>query len=289
MADVPEMVSHASASGWVLTTFGSGRPWRPALRRLKNQSRGLDRISARVLVSDRSLTSLCPGIATHKKFIDANSRGYGYWIWKPFILLSLMDSHPGAAGYIYIDAGCELNTTPKARERFNEYCNKAKSEGALAFELPFSVADWTHPSLIRRMDLSTHELGSQIAGGIIFLKNCQENRDLLNEWISIMIDFDYLYLTGDLPESPFDVFPASWREHRHDQAILTLLWKKRGLLTIPDESFWHPDWTKSGHDFPIWATRSKLRFSIRTTPLLLLPYRVLRKLLILLSSNRIAI
>lgn len=277
------------ATGWVLTSFGSGSLWRPALARLACQVKEFSEIERFVRIDDHSLLSFSPLLANHSEFIASNQRGYGYWIWKPFLLLSLMNLYPDSKGFIYVDAGCEFNPTPSSRKRFTDYCEMATSHGALAFELPFSVADWTHPMLIKRMELQGKELGNQIAGGIIFLKNTLENRNLLMDWISLMIESDYTYLTGDIPDSPMEFFPSTWQEHRHDQSILSLLWKVRGLPTIPDETFWHPDWKNSGRHYPIWATRSKLRLSISAPPFILFPYRIMRKALILLSSKRFTI
>lgn len=43
------------------------------------------------------------------EFMMSNRRGYDFWLWKPYVILStLQDSEPNDV-IIYMDAGCTLN------------------------------------------------------------------------------------------------------------------------------------------------------------------------------------
>ena len=55
----------------------------------------------------------------HKSILKLGSRGYGYWIWKPYIIHKMLQKMNAGDFLLYIDAGCHLN--PVGRERLIEY------------------------------------------------------------------------------------------------------------------------------------------------------------------------
>ena len=61
-------------------------------------------------------------------------------------------------------------------------------------------------------------------------------------------------------QAPAPIIPTSrstdtFKEHRHDQAILSCLCKVADIVPIADETFFAPDWSIGGADLPIWAAR----------------------------------
>ena len=56
----------------------------------------------------------------HKDFVT-NSRGYGYWIWKPYIINKMLTQINDNDILVYIDSGCHINITSESKNRFNEY------------------------------------------------------------------------------------------------------------------------------------------------------------------------
>ena len=67
-----------------------------------------------------------------------NERGYGYWIWKPQILLQFLDKIQEGDIVNYIDVGCKLNFL--ARKRLIEYFNILDSSNEiLAFQYGPSI------------------------------------------------------------------------------------------------------------------------------------------------------
>jgi hypothetical protein len=49
-------------------------------------------------------------------WIAANQRGYGYWIWKSYLIKTYLDKLNFGDFIIYMDSGCEINQ--KARNRY---------------------------------------------------------------------------------------------------------------------------------------------------------------------------
>ena len=56
---------------------------------------------------------------THKSFIELSTRGYGYWIWKPYLIKKQLESMNDNDILIYCDAGCTINKDGIGR--FHEY------------------------------------------------------------------------------------------------------------------------------------------------------------------------
>ena len=49
----------------------------------------------------------------HKDFIKNNPRGFGYWIWKPYILMKTIEQMKDNDILLYLDAGCEIDISEK--------------------------------------------------------------------------------------------------------------------------------------------------------------------------------
>jgi hypothetical protein len=86
----------------------------------------------------------------NRKILKPTVRGYGYWIWKPYIIKKTLSSIDDEDILLYIDAGSYLNKNGK--ERFFEYINivKKNESGLLTFELngdAFKEKYWTKGDL----------------------------------------------------------------------------------------------------------------------------------------------
>ncbi|MBK8742076.1 MAG: hypothetical protein IPM02_22355 [Betaproteobacteria bacterium] len=161
------------------------------------------------------------------------SRGYGYWAWKPQIILQVLKAcHSGDIVH-YADIGCHLN--PAGRDRLLEYFEAAdqSASGILAFSYeapkpPFpydgrALFDWPNRHWVKG-DLLDHLavrtraeiVDSQtIAGGTFFIKKNSPSIALLQEWLSV-IEHDF-HLIDDAPSISPNL--PGFIEHRHDQAI----------------------------------------------------------------------
>jgi hypothetical protein len=244
-------------------TFADGHSiWRRSLRRFSRQSHESNYFS-RLEVYDLQVIAQSLGdfFAANKEFMVSSKRGFGYWIWKPEIIRHALDSlSEDEGGVVYLDVGCSLNFSESSKKRFEEYIKISEQDGSVFFQLKGDnkIRDWTKRDLVEHFDFSEAELESNlIAGGILFFSKSAENKQLLSEWSQLMS------VNGHhLVDDSSSVFPesGSFKEHRHDQAILTGLALRRGLKVIPDETYSEGNWKKTMQDFPIWATRLKSGF-----------------------------
>jgi hypothetical protein len=192
-------------------------------------------------------------IQTHLNFFQTHPRGFGYWLWKSFLIQQCLNAIPKDHVLFYMDAGCQLNL--QASKRFCEYYSLAMDAGLLCFQVGMPEYEWCKGDTADLIVQNDQEImsQSQIVGGIHMIKNTEFNQQLVAEWQRIACLDGYRYLT----DSPSIVVNHSnFKEHRHDQAIFSLLVKKHNQYHALSDETWKPNWHVDGLDYPIWATRN---------------------------------
>lgn len=183
----------------------------------------------------------------HNEFIENHRRGYGYWIWKPQVIRQALDRVPkGKSVVVYCDAGCTLNA--KARKMLIDLCYFAKYEstaGVLALEMHYIESHWTKMDLFHFMNYKDFH-SKQVQAGVSFWANVDNARNLVNEWCHICCVENYRYV-DDSPSKTKNL--STFKEHRHDQSIFSILMKTRKGRLIPR-------WPNSV-EFPIHTSRLK--------------------------------
>lgn len=247
-----------------LLTFGDRAHFVSALQRCARQAAEINRchnnavFQAAYCVDDSDLvTGFSEFWQQHAEFILKNPRGYGYWLWKPFLIRQLMHRLKDDAVILYMDAGCELNH--EGLKRLAEYHEYAITYGGLCFTLKHQVEiQYTKMDTYKRItgDFVYNETDRQILATAFFIKNTLSNRKFVDEWYAICAEKKYHYLDDTASHlKNHELF----REHRHDQSIFSLLVKKYDpFCRIQDETYWGPDrWVTEGQDYPLWAKRNR--------------------------------
>ena len=202
-----------------------------------------------------------------------SSRGFGYWVWKPQLMLQVFRNMQDGDLLHYCDAGCWIN--PKGKQRLLHYFEMADQFGVLAFQVKNTFGDpildqfslperkWTKGDLLDYFSVRENPQitdSAQIGAGIVFLKKCPQSEELLRRWIGVFED-DFSLADDSPSRSPnFDGFI----EHRHDQSVFGILCKLYGVETLSAFEYFYPsasstskpDWKKLEH-YPIWAKRDK--------------------------------
>ena len=164
----------------------------------------------------------------HKEFITNNRRGYGYWIWKPYLIKKTIDKLNNGDILLYMDAdSCikinEINYLYKYLEEVQKtkiiYENHFKEN----INYYFSELRWNKMDLIHKLNINVNDLNNntQTFANTIMLYVCDETRNLINDWYNYACDYH------NIDDSP-SIIPnhSLFSEHRHDQSILSLLIKK---------------------------------------------------------------
>ena len=210
------------------------------------------------------------------------SRGYGYWSWKPEAMLMVLNRIQDGDCLLYIDAGCHLNS--RGKKRLIEYFKILEQEetGIVAFKAIQPADDnsslvydgrklfdqpnyhWIKGDLFDYFgmrDSSSVFNDQAIGSGVIFIRKCDRAIKIIREWQQII--WHHFNLLDDTPSVSANL--AGFIEHRHDQAIWTLLCLKYHVKTLSAYEYWYPmrnakklwpDWLAL-EEFPIHVKRDK--------------------------------
>jgi len=214
-----------------------------------------------------------------KKLSVGKKRGFGYWIWKPYLIKKIFDKIDYGDIINYVDVGCHI--IKKNLFRFNQYLDFIKKDEnwILPFQyhknlnhnienISFPDRDerkYTKGDLLEYFDFynSTEVTHSpQFWAGCFFIKKTDTSIKFLDEWLSI---FDKNFkLIDDSPSIKKNL--VGFEENRHDQSVYSLLCKKYKLKSF---SAYECEWVylnnertwQHNKDCPILAKRD-LKYSI---------------------------
>jgi hypothetical protein len=237
---------------WLLSFGGGNKLYYEALSRLVKQSKDFpfDKV---ITYTDLDLKKYFPEFwVQHKDFILKNFRGYGYWIWKPYIILDTLKKMKNDDILLYLDCGCELNNN--GLKRFNDYIELVKTNNRMLFHLENKHFEWrwNKMDLVEYLGLKNNPemFKPQAESGMQFYKCCDENIKLLEEYYKVSCNYNLIDDSlSKIPNHP------NFIEHRHDQSVISLLFKKYGYFTIFDET-WPETMIDDKKNYPIWAIRT---------------------------------
>ena len=173
--------------------------------------------------------------SNHRQFTLMNVRGFGYWIWKAYLIKKVMDEAQEDDVILYCDCGNEIDVRKKDKIlRLIEIVKKdllmATYPGPLCTslldEIKWNKRDVLNFFGIEHRDNPVLNTMQRQANPILLCKT-PVTESFVNEWNSIGLNNNH-YL-NDYP-SYAENFPE-FVEHRHDQSIFSLLSKKYGIFS----------------------------------------------------------
>ena len=224
-------------------TFGDSR-MEKSLKRIKKQAEGMQFFD-KILINNEN--NLDQDFREHfKDKLIKGSRGYGYWVWKPQIILQAFREMNDGDILLYTDVGCHFNKN--GIKRLNEYFKMVESTptGILAFHQ--DTRPTTDPDLIAlydglekvftkgdlfdyfgvRNNKSIVDTG-QIMATAFIIKKSKQSKNFINEWLSV---FKNRFNLVDDSKSISPNF-IDFIGHRHDQSIFSILfYEKRQVFFI---------------------------------------------------------
>ena len=187
----------------------------------------------------------------HKEFIKYNMRGYGYWIWKSLVLIDMFKKTVLGDIIIYSDSGCGISTGENARLNYTKWNNDVTN--IIPYRISFIMNHhleytYTKNDLFDIMECNsdTYKNTGICSASIQIYKNTADNFDFISKYYKVACIENYHYLTDEESYSPND---NNFKEHRHDQSILSLLFKKYGSIIYTDH------W--KNYSYPIVTLRRK--------------------------------
>ena len=158
------------------------------------------------------------------RYILNQPRGAGYWAWKPYVILEAFDALEEGDIVLYSDAGLKVigNLNP-----LYEIAQRGPNGGKILFKLPavgvtaHLAKTWTRRDTFVLMEANTPKFweADMSNGAVSLWKKTPENIEFLKEWKKHCLHPNKITDIGNL----YGVNDMTFRDHRHDQSILTIL------------------------------------------------------------------
>lgn len=207
-------------------TFGAGQQgYIDAAKRLQAEAESTGIFHRAFNVGESNLRGDKSFWERHEKFIEENPRGYGYWIWKPYIILKVLEGLAEGDILIYADAGCEfdmrlVNMIP----RIGPVLARKKILGVLGISNDITHTKSSVSNILGLVGLPTMRLG-HIQAGLLYIHKCDETIRFIQKW------YDKCCLDPHMIDDSPSRLPnhKEFKEHRHDQSVFNILLKLEGL------------------------------------------------------------
>ncbi len=174
-----------------------------------------------------------------EQFLDKNKkiinqkRGVGYWIWKPYLILKTLNQINMGDYLVYMDSGANLV------KPVDDLLDTIDDSGILSFQLKGCPnRNWIKGDCFFAInqvdDVYKFKDEEQILASFIFFKKTTFALNFVKKWLYYS---EQEQIVTDLP----NIYMANCKEfidHRHDQAIFSLLCYQNKIKNIPDISQW---------------------------------------------------
>jgi len=167
--------------------------------------------------------------SNYKNILD-QPRGAGYWLWKPFFIYKTMNNLNEGDILIYSDSGAVFINSPKSLLKI------ALKEKALLFTNNEPNIKWNKRKCLDNMGCNSDKYlyAPQVSAGFQVYVNTYKTRKFVKEWLY------YCCVDGLIDDTPSNSGEheeyAAYKEHRHDQSILTNIATKYNIPLYRDPS-----------------------------------------------------
>jgi hypothetical protein len=169
------------------------------------------------------------------EFVEKNSRilsmprGGGYWLWKPYAIYNTLLNANDGETVLYLDS-MYLFTEPFMEGLFefrpNELPLVIFKNKAGESEAPFRMLCKKHVIVKYGVEKAVDEDIPEVWAGCICVKKTPETLEFIKKWL------DMCQVYEDITDSPSTIPNEPYfNDHRHDQALLTVLCYMRGIVT----------------------------------------------------------
>jgi hypothetical protein len=171
-------------------------------------------------------------------------RGYGFWCWKPYLIRKAVENLQEGEVLMYCDSQLAFVANPAP---LFELCKR--EGGILLFhqlrERQYN-RKWTRRECFRRMDCDEPKYwdAPQVNAAMQFYMDTPRTMEFLQEWERWNSDW---MVVGDGPGG--EVEDPTFRDHRHDQSILSIMAVKWGLTLYPDPSQFGVGYKQAGRNY----------------------------------------
>jgi len=231
-------------------TFGAGsNDYYDSVKRLCNQAKDFECFNEIIGLTDKDLENDTDFWVKHKDFIKNNPRGFGYWLWKPYIIYKTLLKMGDNDLLLYLDCGCELYKPKK--DIFLSQIDLVNKKYIIGTFAGSNDLNYTKADLYHKFNLQNNEQLlklNHMQAGALFMKNCKLIQGLFKRYYEYGCDYHFIDDSPSIIQNHY-----SFKEHRHDQSIFNMLVKKLNLHNYDLIA------TNQGinKNVPIWYARNK--------------------------------
>jgi hypothetical protein len=177
-------------------------------------------------------------IKNYKHFLD--NRGFGYWVWKSYFIDKFLKTAKDNDVFLYADSGnlVENDLTPLFDACWND------KKGIILFENADGEPNgeiwknnlWTKSDCFNLLGLTSNEYlyGNQVNASYIVFRKTDFSLKFFDVYLKASQNYNII---SDAPNITNDL-NKDFRDHRHDQSILSLLSIRYKITILRDPSQW---------------------------------------------------
>ncbi len=213
-----------------------------ALNRLRAQADGVNIFGDRIcLFTENDLDPQFKKQMANRLILG--SRGYGYWCWRPQIILQMFEKMDDGDVLLFVDAGCHIRK--EGATRIRQYLEFAAKYGILAFSYKpldeteakdisthfFVEGEWCKGDVLDYFGVRNREdivQSGQTCGGVFCAKKDVSVIDFFKRIKNIAVN--HYNLIDDSPSISANL--PIFKAHRNDQSIFSIMVKLAGYPTI---------------------------------------------------------
>jgi hypothetical protein len=203
-------------------TFGGGeQKYRDASSRVSNEILQTNLFDKVITYTDQELQNDDDFWKKNQEFIENNRKGYGFWLWKPYIIMKIMHTMKDNDILVYLDSGCVVVNEPIKNEYFDALIKRCNEHQLVYTSAYYLEKLWTKMDLLTRLNMVNYDTMNTIQHQATFLiiKKNELMMDFITDWYNICQNYHNIDEISILQNY------ILFEEHRHDQSAFSLLIK----------------------------------------------------------------
>lgn len=195
-----------------------------ALDRIANQAKNIQLFDKIELYTDKNLRNDIGFWNKHETMVCSNKLGYGFWMWKPYIIKKHLEKMQNNDILVYFDAGCEIYSKNNEQNiDKDKFISTIITGGLLAYAAgPKAHCDYYTKQICYDFFGVTKqqflENGWYVEANRLFMIKNEQNTKLIDQWWDVMNNH---YETYD--ESEPVPNESTFKQSRGDQMILNFI------------------------------------------------------------------
>lgn len=223
----------------ILTTFGNST-WANARNKLVQSAKN----NGFHGVAEFDEYKIEPEFYEKNKAIFQFRRGFGFWVWKPYIILKTLNMMNDGDVVLYSDSGSFIL---RPLDELFQLCKE--NDGILLFDnrdgtenenIIWKNKNWTKSDCFNMMNCTEEKYlqGNQVDACYQMYEKNPKSIEFVNEYQKYCENINIVTNVPDITPRPAMIANDWFQEHRHDQSILSLLAIKHNIKIEREPSQW---------------------------------------------------